>query len=198
MLAGAAFVIARPGTAPTATPQPQVQPLPTPAGPQTPTAGATASPGTQAQAPTEPSQGSAPGELPASPGGATVATSVTDAPPAVEDTEAPHTRKAVPKTAPRERVSLGIDDIQRVVSNGRSKITGCFERYKSDLPSSAGEVQVQLTIVSSGKVRASTRGPLASTAVGRCLETQAQSLRFPAHRDQEVTVLMPFSWKVTQ
>ncbi|NBD13619.1 protein kinase domain-containing protein [Corallococcus silvisoli] len=198
MLVGAAFVIARPGTAPTVTPQPQVQPLPTPVAPQTPPVGATASPSTQVQAPVEPPQGAAQGDLPPSPGGPAVATAVTDAVPAVEDPEEPHTRKTAPKTAPRERVSLGIDDIQRVVSNGRSKITGCFERYKSDLPSSAGEVQVQLTIVSSGKVRASTRGPLASTAVGRCLETQAQSLRFPAHRDQEVTVLMPFSWKVTQ
>jgi serine/threonine-protein kinase len=97
-----------------------------------------------------------------------------------------------------KRVTLGITDIQRVVSGGRSRITSCFERYKMDLPASQGEVQVQLTIVSSGKVKADTKGPLASTGVGRCLEAQAQRLRFPAHRDQEVTVMMPFSWRVTQ
>ncbi|NOJ83122.1 protein kinase domain-containing protein [Myxococcus xanthus] len=102
------------------------------------------------------------------------------------------------KDASQKRVTLGIDDVQRVVSRGRARITTCFERYKADLPSSQGEVQVQLTIVSSGKVRAGTRGPLASSSVGRCLEAQAERLRFPPHRDQEVTVVMPFSWRVTQ
>ncbi|WP_050989182.1 protein kinase domain-containing protein [Corallococcus macrosporus] len=102
------------------------------------------------------------------------------------------------KGAAQKRVTLGIDDVQRVVSRGRARITTCFERYKADLPSSQGEVQVELTIVSSGKVRAGTRGPLASTGVGRCLEAQAERLRFPQHRDQEVTVVMPFSWRVTQ
>ncbi|WAM28361.1 protein kinase domain-containing protein [Myxococcus sp. NMCA1] len=102
------------------------------------------------------------------------------------------------KASSQKRVTLGIDDVQRVVSRGRARITTCFERYKADLPSSQGEVQVQLTIVSSGKVRAGTRGPLASSGVGRCLEAQAERLRFPPHRDQEVTVVMPFSWRVTQ
>lgn len=102
------------------------------------------------------------------------------------------------KASSQKRVTLGIEDVQRVVSRGRARITTCFERYKADLPSSQGEVQVQLTIVSSGKVRAATRGPLASSGVGRCLEAQAERLRFPAHRDQEVTVVMPFSWRVTQ
>lgn len=101
-------------------------------------------------------------------------------------------------TASKKLVTLGIEDIQRVVSRGRARITSCFERYKADLPESQGEVQVQLTIASSGRVQAGTRGPLASTGVGRCLESQAERLRFPAHRDQEVTVVMPFSWRVTQ
>ncbi|NOK38421.1 serine/threonine protein kinase [Corallococcus exercitus] len=207
VLAGAAFVIARPGgSAAGGTPPAQVQQAAAPVangippavvqapavaaqGSQTP---ATPTPeGTEAQVPEEATPGSVPG-------GDAVAASVTDSPHVDEGTEETPTRKTVTKPAVKGRVSLGIEDIQRVVSNGRSKITGCFERYKSDLPSAAGEVQVQLTIVSSGKVRAGTRGPLASTAVGRCLETQAENLRFPAHRDQEVTVLMPFSWKVTQ
>ncbi|GMT99634.1 hypothetical protein KH5H1_37540 [Corallococcus caeni] len=211
VLAGAAFVIARPGgTAANVTPPVQPRPAVAPVangtapeaaqGSQQPGAqvasgtqgqGAPVPAGTQAHGP----EGTPPGSVP---GGDAVAASVTDSPHVDEGTEETPSRKTVTKPAVKERVSLGIEDIQRVVSNGRSKITGCFERYKSDLPSAAGEVQVQLTIVSSGKVRAGTRGPLASTAVGRCLETQAQSLRFPAHRDQEVTVLMPFSWKVTQ
>lgn len=106
-------------------------------------------------------------------------------------------RKPEPRST-KKLVTLGIEDIQRVVSRGRARITSCFERFKTDLPSSQGEVQVQLTIASSGKVQAGTRGALASTGVGRCLEAQAERLRFPAHRDQEVTVVMPFSWRVTE
>jgi serine/threonine-protein kinase len=98
----------------------------------------------------------------------------------------------------KKLVTLGIEDIQRVVSKGRARITSCFERYKADLPANEGEVQVQLTIASSGKVQAGTRGPLGPTGVGRCLESQAEKLRFPPHRDQEVSVVMPFSWRVTQ
>ncbi|QAT83471.1 masK protein [Corallococcus coralloides] len=208
--AGVAFVVARPGgTATNVTPPPPVQQAVAPVASGTPAApaqqaaagrqGQGAPTGTQAQGP----EGTTPGAIQGAvqdgtPGGDAVATSVTDSRPVDDGAEDTSPRKGVKKPAAKEPVSLGIDDIQRVVSGGRSKITGCFERYKSDLPAAAGEVQVELTIVSSGKVRAGTRGPLASTAVGRCLETQAQSLRFPVHRDQEVTVLMPFSWKVTQ
>jgi serine/threonine-protein kinase len=101
-------------------------------------------------------------------------------------------------TSGKGPVTLDLDDIQRVVSRGRARITGCFERFKEELPAAQGEVQVQLTIASSGRVRAGTQGPLASSGVGRCLETQAERLRFPVHRDREVTVVMPFSWRVTQ
>ncbi|WP_147449102.1 AgmX/PglI C-terminal domain-containing protein, partial [Corallococcus terminator] len=196
VLAGTAFVVARPGSTQGATVPVQTQPEPVKvAEPVVPTAPVGTPP--VAVAPQAPGPTGTPGESGAVPGGDTVATSVTDVPPPEDVPEEPTPRKGTVR-APKEKVTLGIEDIQRVVSSGRSKITGCFERYKSNLPSTAGEVQVQLTIVSSGKVRAGTRGPLASTDVGRCLETQAQALRFPAHRDQEVTVLMPFSWKVTQ
>ncbi|MHA7629031.1 protein kinase domain-containing protein [Corallococcus sp. M7] len=204
--AGVAFVVARPGgIAATVTPPPPVQqavaPVATgtPAGTQAPAVAAQGTQGTPAPGP----EGTSPGDVQGTvrddtPGGDAVATSVTDSPHVDDGVEDTSHRKVTKRPAAKEPVTLGIDDIQRVVSGGRSKITGCFERYKSDLPAASGEVQVELTIVSSGKVRAGTRGPLASTPVGRCLETQAQSLRFPVHRDQEVTVLMPFSWKVTQ
>ncbi|RKH76771.1 serine/threonine protein kinase [Corallococcus sp. AB045] len=211
--AGVAFVVARPGgTATNVTPPPPAQQAVAPVANGTPAAPAQGSQAPEQQAaagmqgqgaPTgaqdQGPEGTAPGAVPDdTPGGDAVATSVTDSRPVDDGAEDTSHRKGGKKPAVKEPVSLGIDDIQRVVSGGRSKITGCFERYKSDLPAASGEVQVELTIVSSGKVRAGTRGPLASTAVGRCLETQAQSLRFPVHRDQEVTVLMPFSWKVTQ
>ncbi|NVJ08416.1 protein kinase [Myxococcus sp. AM001] len=140
----------------------------------------------------------APEQAPPEPTEAGLAGAASDAAPEADEEVADPAPVRSKKASSQKRVTLGIDDVQRVVSRGRARITTCFERYKADLPSSQGEVQVQLTIVSSGKVRAGTRGPLASSGVGRCLEAQAERLRFPPHRDQEVTVVMPFSWRVTQ
>jgi serine/threonine-protein kinase len=95
-------------------------------------------------------------------------------------------------------VTLGIEDIERVVAGGRARVVTCFERYKQDLPSDTGVVRVQLSIAASGRVKATTQGPLASKAVGQCLESQAERLRFPAHRDQEVNVVLPFDYRVTR
>jgi serine/threonine protein kinase len=100
-------------------------------------------------------------------------------------------------TKPRV-VTLGLAEVERVVARGRSRIATCFEKYKADLPSDTGVVRVQLSIASSGKVRATTQGALASRPVGQCLETQAEKLRFPAHRDQEVNVVLPFDYRVTR
>ncbi|WP_225413982.1 protein kinase domain-containing protein [Stigmatella hybrida] len=106
--------------------------------------------------------------------------------------------KASSKGAKARAVSLGLEDVQRVVSRASARIATCFERYKADLPADAGKVSVRLTIASSGKVKAQTQGPLASRSVGRCLETQAERLRFPAHRDQEVNVVLPFDYRVAR
>ncbi|NVJ16732.1 protein kinase domain-containing protein [Myxococcus sp. AM010] len=155
----------------------------------------------QAGSPTESVVNGAGGAVAAAepaPGEAGLAGAASDAEPEADEEVADPSPVRSKKASSQKRVTLGIDDVQRVVSRGRARITTCFERYKADLPSSQGEVQVQLTIVSSGKVRAGTRGPLASSGVGRCLEAQAERLRFPPHRDQEVTVVMPFSWRVTQ
>ena len=105
-------------------------------------------------------------------------------------------RRTRPRRAKPRPVTLGIDDVERVVAKGRARIASCFERYKADLPTDTGVVRVQLAIASSGKVKATTQGPLASKPVGQCLETQAEHLRFPAHRDQEVNVVLPFDYTV--
>jgi serine/threonine-protein kinase len=102
----------------------------------------------------------------------------------------------VPKPGKQRLVTLGIDDVERVVSHGRARIASCFERNKGDLPTDTGVVRVQLSIASSGRVKATTQGPLASKSVGQCLESQAEHLRFPAHRDQEVNVVLPFDYTV--
>ncbi|HSP80425.1 MAG TPA: protein kinase [Myxococcaceae bacterium] len=118
---------------------------------------------------------------------------------APEPAEPPaETRKAPTRTTRTRRVTLEASDIQRVVSRGRARIMSCFEQHKASLPSDEGEVRVRFTIYSSGKVKADTQGPLARTAVGQCLERQVERLRFPAHKDQEVTVVLPFGYRVTR
>jgi serine/threonine protein kinase len=106
--------------------------------------------------------------------------------------------KETVKGAKSRLVTLGIEDIERVVARGRDRIATCFDRHKAHLPSDTGVVRVQLSIAGSGRVKATTQGPLASKPVGQCLESQAERLRFPAHRDQEVNVVLPFDYTVTR
>jgi serine/threonine-protein kinase len=123
----------------------------------------------------------------------------------------PETAPLVPEPPPSEpppakepvrtakaRVTLEASDIQRVVTRNRARIMTCFEQFKRDLPADEGDVKVRFTIYSSGRAEASTQGPLAAKAVGRCLEKQVARLRFPAHRDKEVTVVLPFGYRVTR
>jgi serine/threonine protein kinase len=176
--------------APTPTPAPPVEPppvAPTPTQPDpaltavAPTADPTAT-GTVAAPPPE--------TAPVNPPTGTEPTST------APDEQAPP--KPTAKTPKPRVVTLGLAEVERVVAKGRSRIATCFERYKADLPSNTGVVRVQLSIASSGKVKATTQGPLATKTVGQCLETQAEKLRFPVHRDQEVNVVLPFDYTVTR
>ncbi len=187
LLAGGAFVVGRNvGTTPAsnsvvtpATPAPSTAPEPAPS----------VAPTTVAEAQPPPAQPS-PQETPA----AEVESPVT---PPAEAPEAAAPVKAPVRTT-KARVTLEAGDIQRVVSKGQGRISTCFEQYKRDLPSDEGEVKVLLSIFSSGRTNAVTQGPLAKQPVGRCLEKQVERLRFPAHLDKEVTVVMPFAYRVTR
>lgn len=192
MLAGGAFVVGRKMAPP---PQPVVQAAP----PQNPVS---------PPVPVEPAPAAAPET--AAPGSAVAA--VAEAPPpaqtalaaAPEPTEVPPAEQAEPpvaKTAARtpvKRVTLEAADIQQVVSRNRARIMSCFEQYKRELPADEGQVQVRFTIFSSGKADAATQGALAAKPVGKCLEKQVERLRFPPHRDKEVTVVLPFGYRVTR
>ncbi|HVG61282.1 MAG TPA: protein kinase, partial [Hyalangium sp.] len=139
--------------------------------------------------------GTPPSAIPTTPANPAVDPAVPAA--VTEDKPQPPPKETTKAGKPR-LVTLGIDDIERVVSRGRSRIASCFEKYKQDLPANTGVVRVQLAIAGSGKVKATTQGPLASKSVGQCLESQAERLRFPAHRDQEVNVVLPFDYTVTR
>ncbi|AKJ01586.1 serine/threonine-protein kinase [Archangium gephyra] len=203
LLAGGAFVVGRRfGTAPAEPvaqlPQPVVQaaPPPTPVSPPAPTQPAPASP-----------EAALPGSVVAAVAEAAPSAQVPPAQTALaaapESTEAPPAEQAEPPAAKapsrtQKRVTLEAADIQKVVSRNRARIMSCFEQFKRDLPSDEGNVQVRFTIFSSGKADAATQGPLATRPVGKCLEKQVERLRFPAHRDKEVTVVLPFGYRVTR
>jgi serine/threonine-protein kinase len=183
LLAGGAFVVGRKvGTTPAS------NPVAIPATPAPSTAPAVAPPAI-AEAQQPPAQPSTQ-ETPA----AAVESAVTPPPEAPEET-AP---VKAPVRTTKARVTLEAGDIQRVVSKGQARISTCFEQYKRDLPTDEGEVKVLLSIFASGRTNAVTQGPLAKQPVGRCLEKQVERLRFPAHLDKEVTVVMPFAYRVTR
>jgi serine/threonine protein kinase len=186
LLAGGAFVMGRNvGNPPAPVAQPVSPPsvveatpppsTPTPAA-EAPSAVAEARPTTELQPP--------PPEAPAPEPEAAV---VEPAPPVVKE-----------QARPAKRVTLGAATVQRVVSRNQERIMTCFEQYKRDLPSNEGLVQVHLSIYASGKASASMDGPLAGKLVGRCLKKQVERLRFPAHKDKEVTVVLPFKYRVTR
>lgn len=199
LLAASAFVVGRKlGTTPAdaVPPAPVTQAAPPPPNP------------TPAPVPSEPASPGA-----ATPGGAVAPAAVAgarqaaQAQPPVEPPPAPETVAAQPEPPPQVKtqvrtskalVTLEAVDIQRVVTRNRARIMSCFEQYKRDLPADEGDVKVRFTIYSSGKANAETQGPLAARPVGRCLEKQVERLRFPAHRDKEVTVVLPFGYRVTR
>jgi serine/threonine protein kinase len=200
LLAGGGFVAWRGLSRPppeVATPAPPVSPPvgePAPPGGTPPTAVAALNPAATPTPPVTPEPappetvpaGTAPANPPA--GTVTPPEMIEDKPP-VQPTG---------KTGKPRPVTLGIQDVERVVGRGRARIVNCFERYKQDLPTNSGVVRVQLSIAASGRVKATTQGPLASKTVGQCLESQAERLRFPVHRDQEVNVVLPFDYTVTR
>ncbi|WP_342380152.1 protein kinase [Myxococcus stipitatus] len=102
--------------------------------------------------------------------------------------------KPLRSTPPKKPVSLGMGDIRRVVQKGSSRISSCFTRNREELPASEGKIQVEFSIASTGKVDATVGEPWAGTKVGRCVEVEAERLRFPAHRDETVDVIVPFAW----
>jgi serine/threonine protein kinase len=193
LLAGGAFVVGRKLAPPPSNPVPPPAPTePAPASPGAASPGGAVAPAAVAEAQPsaqlQPPEGTTPAPTPE----ATVAAQ-----------PEPRAEPPPPQVKPSARssktlVSLEAADIQRVVSRNRARIMSCFEQFKRDLPADEGDVKVRFTIYSSGKATAETQGPLADRPVGRCLEKQVARLRFPPHRDKEVTVVLPFGYRVTR
>jgi serine/threonine-protein kinase len=101
------------------------------------------------------------------------------------------------KTSRKRLVTLDASDIQRVVNKGRGPILECFESFKEELPGEQGQVSVSFTILGSGKVTHARVGDsLGGSRVGRCLEQRVGKLRFPAHKDKEISLSLPFGYRI--
>jgi serine/threonine protein kinase len=194
LLAASAFVVGRklattptdavpPAPAPvTQAAPPPANPTPAPASPGAETPGGAVAPAAAAEA-QQAAQAQPPVETP---------------PEAVAAQPEPPPQVKTQVRTSKTLVTLEAVDIQRVVTRNRARIMTCFEQFKRDLPADEGDVKVRFTIYSSGKADAETQGPLAARPVGKCLEKQVARLRFPAHRDKEVTVVLPFGYRVTR
>jgi hypothetical protein len=90
--------------------------------------------------------------------------------------------------------------LKSVVDAAHPRLTACLRRYSADLPAREGQIIIEVTVASSGKVSAvashHARGPL--LGAGACLTAEATSLRFPRHPDKEVTFRFPLVYKKGQ
>jgi serine/threonine-protein kinase len=86
------------------------------------------------------------------------------------------------------------------VALSRAKLLGCFEQNRAALPSGDGKVTLTFTIVKSGTVsNAAVDSPGGSSGpLSQCIVRQVKAMRFPSHKDNEVTVSLPFLYKVSK
>ena len=87
-----------------------------------------------------------------------------------------------------------MSDVVRVVKRQQQSFNTCFDAHKDELSSSEGVAYMRVTILSSGKVSVAQSD--LPGRVGQCLEARGRSLRFPAHRDKEVTLSLPFAYEI--
>jgi len=122
----------------------------------------------------------------------------------------PHLVTPEPRTPPPPRVhkapaveKLAVLDqkkLKSVVDAAHPRLTACLRRYSADLPAKEGQIIIEVTVASSGKVSASraTMPEVRSSGLAACLTAEATSLRFPRHPDKEVTFRFPLVYKKGQ
>ena len=85
--------------------------------------------------------------------------------------------------------------IMKVVRQHTASVSKCFEQNKDDLPSETGQMSVDFTINGAGRV-SSAKSQLPDKKVGKCVEQVVSGMRFPVHKDKEVSLNLPFSYQV--
>jgi serine/threonine protein kinase len=113
------------------------------------------------------------------------------------------TPKPLPAPRPRPKAvetpasPLGSATLQSVVATASGRFATCFKRHSADLPTATGQVTVELAVSGSGVV-SSARAVLpgiSSPALARCLEAEAERLKFPRHSDGEVRFGVPLMYR---
>ena len=121
--------------------------------------------------------------------GAAVALAPVEDPVPAAEVDAGVKAAAVPAPVPRLTEPL----ILKVIRQNYGGLARCLSTHDKDLEGDKGQVKVRMTIASSGKV-AEAKSELADREVGRCLEAHARSIRFPAHKDKEVSFVLPVQY----
>lgn len=85
--------------------------------------------------------------------------------------------------------------ILKVVRAHQAELAACFDKNKADLPSDRGVFSVDFTVGQSGKVTKAV-SELPDKGVGKCVEREFKTMKFPPHRDREVAGRLPLSYTV--
>jgi len=94
-----------------------------------------------------------------------------------------------------ELVELNADNVQKILNRSSGPIRACFETFMRELPGEEGQVAVTFTILGNGKVvNAKVASAFSGTKVGRCVEQRVAKVRFPAHKDKEISLTLPFGY----
>jgi serine/threonine protein kinase len=88
---------------------------------------------------------------------------------------------------------LEAETILKVIKQNYGGIARCLSTHEKDLDGEKGQVKLRMTIGASGKVTDAS-SELADRGVGKCLESHARSIRFPAHKDKEVSFVLPVQY----
>jgi len=95
-------------------------------------------------------------------------------------------------------VPLTPQAIATQVAYARARLLACFEKHREALSSAEGQVTLTFTIQQAGNVsdaRVSAGGG-ENSPLSACIVAQIKTMRFPRHTDKEVTVNLPFVYKV--
>ncbi len=100
-----------------------------------------------------------------------------------------------PANTRRKPVKLTPTAVHSVLARSRARSERCFVANRTELPSKKGQLHVQFSIESSGRVSGvQVNAPFAGTKVGRCLADVVSKLKFPAHVDGPIALTAPFEY----
>jgi hypothetical protein len=106
-----------------------------------------------------------------------------------------------PSPPPRHRATpekvgkLDTQKLKPVVDAAHPRLTACLRRYSADLPAKEGQIIIEVTVASTGKVTAARATGVSSAGLAACLTSEATGLRFPRHADTELSFKFPLVYK---